>query len=105
MNTQSSSLEVNSRPETNITENLSSLVTNHKLNGPTFLQWSQSVFMYICGKGKDEYLTGEISILATTDFKYRTWKTENHMVMSWLINSMTTEVGESFLLYKTTKEI
>ncbi|KAL5553898.1 hypothetical protein UlMin_041299 [Ulmus minor] len=27
------------------------------------------------------------------------------MVMSWLINSMTTEVGESFLLYKTTKEI
>ncbi|KAL5563644.1 hypothetical protein UlMin_033391 [Ulmus minor] len=87
MNTQSSSLEVNSRPETNITENLSSLVTNHKLNGHNFLQWSQSVFKYICGKGKDEYLT------------------ENHMVMSWLINSMTTEVGESFLLYKTAKEI
>ncbi|KAL5565961.1 hypothetical protein UlMin_029125 [Ulmus minor] len=61
--------------------------------------------MYICGKGKDEYLTGEISIPATTDSKYRTWKTENHMVMSWLINSMTTEVGESFLLYKTAKEI
>ncbi|KAL5564556.1 hypothetical protein UlMin_027720 [Ulmus minor] len=50
--------------------------------------------MYICGKGKDEYLIGEISIPATTDSKYRTWKTENHMVMSWLINSMTTEVGE-----------
>ncbi|KAG4122408.1 hypothetical protein ERO13_D11G265450v2 [Gossypium hirsutum] len=27
------------------------------------------------------------------------------MVMSWLINSMTTEIGENFLLYKTTKEI
>ena len=25
--------------------------------------------------------------------------------MSWLINSMTTEVGENFLLYKTAKEI
>ncbi|KAL5569634.1 hypothetical protein UlMin_026209 [Ulmus minor] len=35
--------------------------------------------MYICGTGKDEYLTGEISIPATTDSKYRTWKTENHM--------------------------
>ncbi|KAL5565077.1 hypothetical protein UlMin_028241 [Ulmus minor] len=50
--------------------------------------------MYICGKGNDEYLTGEILIPATTDSKYRTWKTENHMVMSWLVNSMTTEVGE-----------
>ncbi|KAL5548711.1 hypothetical protein UlMin_003942 [Ulmus minor] len=35
--------------------------------------------MYICGKGKNEYLTGEISIPATTDPKYRTWKIDNHM--------------------------
>ncbi|KAL5572693.1 hypothetical protein UlMin_022290 [Ulmus minor] len=105
MNTHISSLEVSSRPKTNITENSSPLITNHKLTGHNFLQWSQSVFMYICGRGKDEYLTGEVSIPTVTDPKYRTWKTENHMVMSWLINSMTTEVGENFLLYKTTKEI
>ena len=61
--------------------------------------------MYVCGKGKYEYLTDEISISEKSDPKYRIWKTENHMVMSWLINSMTTEVGENFLLYKTAKEI
>lgn len=33
------------------------------------------------------------------------WKAENNMVMSWLINSMTTEIGENFLLYTTTWEI
>ncbi|KZV16011.1 hypothetical protein F511_14377 [Dorcoceras hygrometricum] len=27
------------------------------------------------------------------------------MVMSWIINSMTNEIGENFLLYGTTKEI
>ena len=27
------------------------------------------------------------------------------MVMSWLINSMTNDIGENFLLYGTTKEI
>ena len=37
-----------------------SLVTSHKFNGHNFLQWSQSVMMYIGGKGKEEYLTREI---------------------------------------------
>ena len=27
------------------------------------------------------------------------------MVMSWLINSMTNDIGENFLLYATAKEI
>lgn len=34
-------------------------ITGHKLNGNNYLQWSQSVLMFISGKGKDEYLTGE----------------------------------------------
>ncbi|KAI3470119.1 hypothetical protein Pfo_026782 [Paulownia fortunei] len=105
MNSQSSTSEVSSRPEqtssANIQESSSLLITNHKLNGHNYLQWSQSVLMYICGKEKDEYLTGEVPILEKSDSQYRTWKTENHMVMSWLINSITAEVGENFLLYKT----
>ncbi|KAL5574355.1 hypothetical protein UlMin_023952 [Ulmus minor] len=105
MNTHTSSSEVSSRPNTNIIENSSPFITNHKLNGHNFLQWSQSVFIYIYGRGKDEYLTGEVYIPAATEPKYQTWKIENHMVMSWLINSMTTEVGENFLLYKIAKEI
>ena len=39
------------------------------------------------------------------DPKYKTWKSENNMVMSWLINSMTNEIGENFLLYGIAKEI
>ena len=30
---------------------------------------------------------------------------QNNMVKSWLINSMTNEIGENFLLYKTAKEM
>ena len=33
-------------------------ITVHKLNGKNYLQWSQSVMMYICGRGKDDYITG-----------------------------------------------
>ena len=36
---------------------------------------------------------------------YKQWKTENNMVMSWLINSMNNNIGENFLLYETATEI
>ena len=110
MASQTSVSEVTSRSEPisqvpSIPDSSSHLVTNHKLHGQNFLQWSQSVFMYICGRGKDAHLTGETAAPEATDPKYRSWKIDDHLVMSWLINSMTTEVGENFLLYKTAKKI
>ena len=32
-------------------------ITGHKLNGNNYLQWSQSILMFIGGKDKDGYLT------------------------------------------------
>ena len=86
-------------------ENLSLLITSHNLNGQNFLQWSQSVWMFICGRGKEDYLIGEISIPKKDDPSYKKWKAENHQIMSWLINSMNVDIGENFLLYETAQEI
>ena len=80
-------------------------ITGHKLGEKNYVQWSQSVMMYIYGKGKDDYLTGAISAPPPEDPRYKVWKTENSMVMSWLINSMTNEIGEDFMFYQTAKEI
>ncbi|KAL5850211.1 hypothetical protein ACOSQ4_008224 [Xanthoceras sorbifolium] len=80
-------------------------ITGHKLNGHNYLQWSQSVSMFICGKGRDDYITGISESPAKEDPAFKQWKTENNMVMSWLINSMTNEIGENFLLYETAREI
>ena len=81
------------------------LITGHKLNGHNYLQWSQSVLLFICGKGKDEYLTGEAAMPETTEPGFRKWKIENSMIMSWLINSMNNDIGENFLLFGTAKDI
>lgn len=80
-------------------------ITGHKLNGNNYLQWSHSVMMFICGKGKDDYLNGVAAKPNKTDEKFKVWNAENNMVMSWLINSMTNDIGENFLLYGTAKEI
>ncbi|RVW34517.1 Copia protein [Vitis vinifera] len=81
------------------------IITRHKLNGHNYLQWSQSVLLFICGKGKDEYLTGEAVMPETTEPGFRKWKIENSMIMSWLINSMNNDIGENFLLFGTAKDI
>ena len=81
------------------------LITGHKLNGHNYLQWSQSVLLFICGKGKDEYLTGAAAMPETIDPDFRKWKIENSMIMSWLINSMNNNIGENFLLFGIAKEI
>ena len=104
------STESSSKPEAirgshDGSESIQIPITGHKLNGNNYLQWSQSVKMFICGRGKDEYLIGEIVPPKNVDPKFRTWKVENNLVMSWLINSMTNEIGENFLLYSTAQEI
>ncbi|KZV46133.1 hypothetical protein F511_29095 [Dorcoceras hygrometricum] len=80
-------------------------ITVHKLTGRNFIHWSQSVMMYICVRGKDNFLTGLVPRPDVGDPKLRLWKADNNMVMSWLINSMTPEIGENFLLYPTAKDI
>ncbi|KAG6480145.1 hypothetical protein ZIOFF_063623 [Zingiber officinale] len=85
-------------------------ITSHKLNCLNYLQWSQSVNMYICGKGKKDFLTSASVAPSPKDPKYKIWNAENQMVMSWLINSMDNEIRENFLrqfakdIWEATKE-
>eukprot|EP00261_Vitis_vinifera_P031343 XP_019072586.1 PREDICTED: glutathione S-transferase U25-like [Vitis vinifera] len=57
------------------------------------------------GKEKDDYITGASVAPKTTASTYKKWIAENNMVMSWLVNSMTTDIGENFLSFDTAKEI
>lgn len=60
--------------------------------------------MLIYGKGKYDYLSRKTPV-PNTDQKYKTWQAENNMIMSWPINSMTTKIGEGFLLFSTASKI
>ncbi|KAG6501013.1 hypothetical protein ZIOFF_040878 [Zingiber officinale] len=77
----------------------------HKLDGHNYLQWSQSMMMFVIGRDRDDHLTGAAVEPVVGDPNIRNWKTKNNLVMSWLICSMITEIGEKFLLYLSVKEI
>ena len=63
---------------TAFSENTSLRITNHKLNGKNFLQWSKSVEMVICGKGRMGYLDGTILKPSGDDPSFSNWDTQNH---------------------------
>lgn len=63
------------------------------------------MLIYIQGRDKEEYLTGEKKKPSRNDASYRKWKTENVTVMEWLNNSMTPEISEHFLFLETAHQI
>ena len=56
-------------------------ITKHKLNGNNYLQWSQSILKFVYGKSKNNYLTRVATEPEKEEPTYKTWKTENNMVI------------------------
>lgn len=98
-------VEMSTLSNQGVRDNTPLTIVSYKLNGHNYIQWRQSVLMYVSGKGKGNYLTGAATPPKRTDMKFKIWKDENNMVASWLVNSMTNNIGENFLLYDATKEI
>ena len=80
-------------------------ITGHKLNGQNYTYQARSIRLLLQGKGKEEYITGEAKKPKKDEAKLKTWKLENSQVMSWLLNTMTNEIGEDFMYFSTAKEI
>ena len=91
--------------QTHNTESHPVQITTIRLNGDNFLRWSQSVRMYLRGRGKIGYLTGDKVALASEDPLYTTWDAENSMVMTWLMTSMNEETDSNYMCYSTAKEL
>ncbi|XP_059284069.1 uncharacterized protein LOC132037556 [Lycium ferocissimum] len=73
---------------------LSFQLTSHKLNGKNYLEWAQSVRLAIDGRGKLGHLTGETKKPKPGDPKMNAWRSENSMVIAWLLNSMEAAIGQ-----------
>lgn len=80
-------------------------ITSHKLNGQNYNQWMRSVKIYLQGKGKKGYIIGDSKYPKKEDSNLGKWQLENNLVMSWLLNTMTNEIGENFMYYNTAKDM
>ncbi|KAL6340655.1 hypothetical protein AAG906_010563 [Vitis piasezkii] len=69
-------------------------ITAHKLNGQNYLQWSQSILMFIRGKEKDDYITGASAAPETTASTYKRWipKKSGHCKETFSNKENTSEI-------------
>lgn len=102
---ESASSESSVQVPATINPEFHSVPTAYKLNGQNYNIWSHSISIFIGGKGKEDYLSIDQVQPDEKNPEYTKWKAENNMVMSWLLNSMTPEIGEHFMFYKTASEI
>ena len=86
-------------------DNSSPQITAHKRNGKNYLQWSQSIKIVICSRGKFKYITGEAKAPAPTAPAYKKWFAESSIVHAWLINSMEPMISRRYLFLPTAKDV
>ncbi|CAN1294281.1 hypothetical protein LINPERPRIM_LOCUS22395 [Linum perenne] len=95
----------NSNPPNPTAVDYGNYISVHKLTEDNYLQWSQSFLVFIGSRGKEGYLNGEIPAPEEAAPKYKSWKLNDNLVKTWLLSSMTTPIGDHFLLHKTAKDI
>ncbi|KAM7473780.1 hypothetical protein LguiB_021023 [Lonicera macranthoides] len=78
---------------------------SHKLNGRNYLEWTQSMRLFIDGKRRLGYVNGEVVPPPANDPGFKSWREENSMVTSWLINSMEAGLGKPYMFLPTAQDI
>ena len=64
-------------------DRLTHLITSHKLNGQNYTQWVRSIKIFLLGKGREGYITGDSKCPKKRATNVKKWQLENSQVMSW----------------------
>ncbi|KAF7800953.1 uncharacterized protein G2W53_044551 [Senna tora] len=79
------------------------LVSSH-LNGSNYLSWSLAVRTALEAKYKLGFVDGSIKT-PENPIEFKKWKPVDSMIKSWLTNSLTKELSESFIFCNSAKEL
>ena len=76
-------------------------ITSALLNGQNFAAWSQSLRLYLGGKGKSGWLLGIEKQPAASDEKRIQWDMDNCTILGWMFNSMDERIYNTFMYHDT----
>lgn len=80
-------------------------ITIASLNGINYAIWAKSISLFLCSKGKLEYINGKISKPKVTDASFSEWEANDCTIMSWFLNDMSPEIAKGFIFQDYAKEI
>lgn len=75
------------------------------LNEENYTTWSRAVIMALSVKNKEGFIDGSISKPPQQDPLYSAWRRCNHVVSSWIINSIAKELYPSVMHKESARQI
>ena len=81
------------------------LVTDRLTSGADFHSWRRSVRMALNVRNKLGFIDGTIRKPPPTSRDSRSWSRSNDMVATWLMNSISNNIGQSLLFMSTAESI
>jgi len=69
------------------------VLVSQMLNGDNFSTWPRSMEMALIAKNKVGFIDGTIPKPSPTDSSFHAWMCCKTMVLSWILNSVSTEIA------------
>lgn len=76
-----------------------------KMNGNNYNEWAQTVRLVLDSKRKLSFFTGAIAEPTTGDPRYKQQKSENSLIITWLVSSMETGIGKPYIFLPSSKDV
>jgi len=86
-------------------EGPNSLTVSPKLNGSYYLAWKRSMQRALGTKNKLGFINGNIPVPDSDDLLRSAWERCNHLVQSWIINSLSESIAQTVVFYDSALEI
>lgn len=86
-------------------EGPSSLIVSPKLDGSSYLAWNRSMKRSLGTKNKLGFINGSIEQPDLDDLNRSAWERCNHLVQSWLINSVSDSIAQIVVFYVIAFEV
>ncbi|XP_019223790.1 PREDICTED: uncharacterized protein LOC109205534 [Nicotiana attenuata] len=80
-------------------------LVNAAFDGKGFQGWKRSVLISLSAKNKLGFIDGTCAAPAITAKEYQPWTRCNDMVTSWLLNSLSKDIGDSVICSKSAREL
>jgi hypothetical protein len=86
-------------------EGPNSVVVSPKFNGSNYLSWSRSMQRALGAKNKLPFINGTLPEPDHDDLNRNAWERCNHLVHSWLINSVSDSIAQTLVFHDNAFEV
>jgi hypothetical protein len=82
-----------------------SVVVSPKLDGSNYLAWSRSMQRALGAKNKLRFVDGSLEIPPVLDLNRHAWERCNHLIHSWLINSVSDQIAATIVFHENAIDV